>query len=97
MNQQALRESISRRWKDSIVERLQAYVRIPNKSPMFDPDWEKAGHMRAAADLMAAWCREQGLKGAKVEILARPGLTPVLLVDIEGKADDLYGDRKSVV
>jgi acetylornithine deacetylase/succinyl-diaminopimelate desuccinylase-like protein len=94
MNLQALRESVSRRWKDSIVERLQAYVRIPNKSPMFDPDWEKAGHMRAAADLMAAWCREQSLKGAKVEVLARPGLTPLLLVDIEGKADDcvlLYG------
>jgi acetylornithine deacetylase/succinyl-diaminopimelate desuccinylase-like protein len=94
MNLQALRESVSRRWKDSIVERLQAYVRIPNKSPMFDPDWEKAGHMRAAADLMAAWCREQSLKGAKVEVLARPGLTPLLLIDIEGKADDcvlLYG------
>jgi acetylornithine deacetylase/succinyl-diaminopimelate desuccinylase-like protein len=94
MNQQALRESISRRWKDSIVEQLQAYVRIPNKSPMFDPDWEKAGHMRAAAELMAEWCRAQALKGAKVELLTRPGLTPLLLVDIDGKADDcvlLYG------
>jgi acetylornithine deacetylase/succinyl-diaminopimelate desuccinylase-like protein len=94
MNQQALRESISGRWKDSIVERLQAYVRIPNKSPMFDPDWEKAGHMRAAADLMAAWCREQALKGAKVELLTRAGLTPLLLVDVEGRTDDcvlLYG------
>ncbi len=38
---------MSRFWK-----RLIAYVRIPNKSPMFDPQWESHGHMEAAVQLM---------------------------------------------
>ncbi len=50
-------ESVGRQWQESITERLTAYVRIPNKSPMFDPDWEKHGYMDQAANLIADWCR----------------------------------------
>ena len=42
--------SVGQQWKGSIVERLSAYVRIPNKSPLFDPDWEKHGYMEQAAN-----------------------------------------------
>jgi len=94
MDQHRLRNSIEAQWRDGIVERLRAYVRIPNKSPMFDPDWERAGHMQAAADLMATWVREQDLPDARVEVRRQPGLTPLLLVEIPGSVDDcvlLYG------
>jgi len=36
---------------------LQDYVRIPNKSPAFAPQWQQDGHMDRAVDLLAAWCR----------------------------------------
>lgn len=81
-------------WDRSIVERLSAYVRIPNKSPMFDPDWEKQGHMEAAIGLMADWCRAQALPGMEVEIRRLPGRTPLLFVDIPGELPGcvlLYG------
>lgn len=81
-------------WDSSILERLTAYVRIPNKSPHFDPDWEKHGHMEAAVQLMAEWCRLQPLPGARVEIRRLPGRTPLLLVDIPGELPGcalLYG------
>ena len=39
MNLPGLRQFIENVWQKSIVERLRAYVRIPNKSPAFDPDW----------------------------------------------------------
>ena len=85
---------IEQQWKGSIVERLQAYVRIPNKSPMFDPAWEKNGYMAQAANLIADWCRTQPIEGMTVEVRNLPGLTPIVLVDVPGEVDDcvlMYG------
>jgi acetylornithine deacetylase/succinyl-diaminopimelate desuccinylase-like protein len=90
----SLREHIATAWRDSIVERLAAYVRIPNKSPLFDPDWEKNGHMEAAVQLMAEWCRAQRIPGMKLEVKRLPGRTPVLLIDVPGELPGcvlLYG------
>ena len=36
-------------WDDEIIPQLEDYIRIPNKSPHFDPDWSKHGHMEKAA------------------------------------------------
>ena len=63
MDLKRLVSSINKTWDDSIIDRLIAYVRIPNKSPMFDPKWEANGHMDAAVQLMAEWCRAQPLPG----------------------------------
>src|SRR5579872_6742852 len=84
----------TRVWDESILERLSAYIRIPNKSPLFDRDWERAGHMEAAVQLMADWCRAQPVPGMRVEIRRLPGRTPVLLVDVPGELTGtalLYG------
>jgi len=81
-------------FRDSIVPRLSDYIRIPNKSPLFDADWQAHGHMDRAAELMAAWCREQPIAGLKVEIVREKGRTPVLLCEIPGAGSDtvlLYG------
>jgi acetylornithine deacetylase/succinyl-diaminopimelate desuccinylase-like protein len=80
-----LRSTIAATWRNSIIERLTAYVRIPNKSPMFDPAWEANGHMDAAVELMAAWCREQPIPGMRVEVRRLPGRTPVLLIEVPGE------------
>ena len=84
MDLQRLRASIDRVWDESILYRLQAYIRIPNKSPHFDPLWEKNGHMESAVQLMADWCRTQAVPGMRVEVRRLPGKTPLLLVDIAG-------------
>jgi len=70
-----LRASIDRLWNDSILERLEAYIRIPNKSPLFDAQWERNGHMEAAITLMAEWCRAQPLPGMRVQVRRLPGAT----------------------
>lgn len=85
MDLKRLTDSIEKTWKDSILDRLIAYVRIPNKSPHFDPQWERNGHMEAAVKLMAEWCRTQPLPGARVEVRRLPGRTPLLLVDVPGE------------
>jgi acetylornithine deacetylase/succinyl-diaminopimelate desuccinylase-like protein len=80
-----LRASIDQVWNDSILDRLKAYIRIPNQSPHFDPHWERNGHMEAAVQLMADWCSSQRVPGMRVEIRRLPGRTPLLVVDIPGE------------
>ena len=94
MDTQKLRASIDKVWDESIVDRLKAYIRIPNKSPHFDPQWEQHGHMESAVQLMAEWCKAQPLRGMRVEIHRLPGRTPLLLIDIPGELPGsvlLYG------
>src|ERR1700733_10380660 len=94
MNSSGLRRFIENVWQTSIIERLQAYVRIPNKSPAFDPDWERHGYMDQAVELMAEWCRAQAVPRMVVEVRRLPGMTPLLLLDIPGELPEcvlLYG------
>ncbi len=88
------RQTTTAAFRDSIVPRLSEYIRIPNKSPLFDADWQAHGHMDRAADLMAAWCREQAIAGLRVEVLREKGRTPLLFCEIPGQGPDtvlLYG------
>ena len=41
----AARDRIAHQWDDEIVPRLVDYIRIPAKSPHFDPAWEANGHI----------------------------------------------------
>ena len=41
----------------SIVPTLVEYIKIPNKSAMFDPKWRENGHMDRAVELLAGWAR----------------------------------------
>ncbi|HEY2685164.1 MAG TPA: M20/M25/M40 family metallo-hydrolase [Steroidobacteraceae bacterium] len=94
MNLKQLQSSIDAVWDNSIVASLERYIRIPNKSPHFDPEWEAHGHMEAAVQLMADWCRAQPIPGLKVEVRRLPGRTPLLFVDVPGELPDcvlLYG------
>ncbi len=94
MDENNLRDFISRVWDESIVERLSQYVRIPNKSPVFDPQWEQHGYMEAAVALMADWCKAQPIAGMRVAVQRLPGKTPLLFIDIPGERSGcvlLYG------
>ena len=73
---------IAKFWDEAIVPALIDYIRIPAKSPHFDRDWAKHGHIDAAVKLAADWCRKHALKGMQLEVVRLEGRTPVLFVDI---------------
>jgi acetylornithine deacetylase/succinyl-diaminopimelate desuccinylase-like protein len=89
-----LRRFVDATWEDSIVPALVDYIRIPNRSPMFDPGWREAGHMDRAVALAESWCRSHAPEDAAIEVVRLEGRTPLLLLDIPGEIDDtvvLYG------
>jgi acetylornithine deacetylase/succinyl-diaminopimelate desuccinylase-like protein len=96
MDRAKLTRFVSQCWGDDIVPQLVEYIRIPNKSPAFDPDWAAHGYMDDAVALLERWARQKlaGIAGATLDVVRLPQRTPVILIDIPGDGDDcvlLYG------
>ncbi len=96
MDAEAAKTFIGRIWEDEVIPELTRYIRIPNKSPAFDPDWAVHGHMDAAVAQFERWARGKiaGIEGATLDVVRLEGRTPVIFVDIPGQGDDvvlLYG------
>jgi acetylornithine deacetylase/succinyl-diaminopimelate desuccinylase-like protein len=71
-------------FSSSIVPTLVEYIKIPNKSAMFDPDWRKHGYMDKATELLAGWARTQLPDGATLEVVRLGERTPVIFIEIPG-------------
>jgi acetylornithine deacetylase/succinyl-diaminopimelate desuccinylase-like protein len=96
MDTARLSRYVSGLWDDEIVPQLVEYIRIPNKSPMFDAKWVEHGYMDAAVKLMEAWARSKlaALPGATLEVVRLEGRTPLIYIEVPGQGDDtvmLYG------
>jgi acetylornithine deacetylase/succinyl-diaminopimelate desuccinylase-like protein len=83
-------------WDDAVIPSLTEYIRIPNKSPSFDKDWDKHGYMDDAVKLMSAWAKERiaAISGAKLDVVRLKGRTPVIFIEIPGEGKEpvlLYG------
>jgi acetylornithine deacetylase/succinyl-diaminopimelate desuccinylase-like protein len=91
-----LRRFVDQCWGDAVAPTLVDYIRIPNKSPAFDPDWASHGHMEEAVRLFEGWARERLalLPGATLEVARLPGRTPLILIEVPGNSAEtvlLYG------
>lgn len=94
MNNHSNKMFVNDLWDQSITPTLMEYMTIPNKSPLFDADWKKNGHMDKAVTLIANWCRAQAIENMKLEVVQLEGRTPVIFIEIPGSSDDtvlLYG------
>ncbi len=79
-------------WDDAIVPQLVDYIRIPNKSPMFDANWASHGYMDDAVRLMETWARAQPIAGMQVEVVRLESRTPVIFIDIPASGDTTGDD-----
>ena len=81
----ALANRIARHWDGDIVGQLVEYVRLPAKSPHFDPQWREHGHIEGAIRQALAWVKRQPVEGMTLEVIRLEGRTPVLFFDIPAK------------
>jgi acetylornithine deacetylase/succinyl-diaminopimelate desuccinylase-like protein len=86
---------VARQWDEDIVQQLVDYVRIPAKSPHFDPQWREHGHIEAAVRLAHEWAKRQRVRGMTLEVIRLEGRTPVIFFDIPASAGS--SSSKSVV
>lgn len=94
MNINRLVKSLDLFWEKEIVPVLKEYIKIPNKSPAFDPDWENTGHMQAALNLALEWTEKHKPVGSILHVKKTPGRTPLLMLEIPGKKEGnvlIYG------
>ncbi|WP_295938663.1 M20 family metallopeptidase [uncultured Xanthomonas sp.] len=78
---------LSEKWDDDIVPQLVDYIRIPNKSPMFDADWVAHGYMADAVALMERWALAQAIPGLQVEVVQLEGRTPLIYLEVPASSD----------
>jgi acetylornithine deacetylase/succinyl-diaminopimelate desuccinylase-like protein len=69
-------------WEADVVPTLQEYIRIPNVSPAFDPEWEATGHMDRAVELVRAWMAARPIEGLRVTVERLPGRTPLIIAEV---------------
>ena len=94
MDAESVVERVARVWDESAIPAITEYIRIPNLSPAFDPEWTAHGHMDRAVDLVTAWMRARPIEGLDVRVERLAGRTPVILAEIQGEGDGavvLYG------
>ena len=98
MDARQLQQHIDKSWDGDIVPQLVDYIRIPNKSPMFDADWVKNGHMERAVQQLAGWAKARPIPGMKLEVVRLENRTPLIFIEIpaaNGGSDEdcvlLYG------
>src|SRR4249919_8152 len=85
---------ISGLWDDQIVPQLVEYIKIPNKSPMFDARWADHGYMDQAVAQLSGWAKTHPIPGMTVDVVRLKGRTPVIFIDIPatGPASDATGN-----
>jgi acetylornithine deacetylase/succinyl-diaminopimelate desuccinylase-like protein len=73
-------------WDVEIVPALSDYIRIPNKSPAFDPDWQAHGHMEKVVAMFAGWARGKlaAFPGATLGVVRLEKRTPLIFIGVPG-------------
>jgi len=62
LDSEQLQNFINATWDNSIIPALSEYIKIPNKSPAFDSDWEKHDYMNQAIKLASQWCEQRQIQ-----------------------------------
>ena len=94
MAENNLSRTINDFWDAEILESICQYIRIPNKSPMFDPDWQQHGYMEEAVQHVVDWIDKHPIPGLICNVHRLQGRAPTLMVEIPGTVPDtvlLYG------
>ncbi|MGA8278877.1 MAG: M20 family metallopeptidase [Rhodanobacteraceae bacterium] len=97
MNVERTRNFISDLWDREVVAQLVEYIRIPNKSPMFDAKWVENGHMDRAVALMEAWAVAQPINGMQLEVVRLPDRTPLIFIEVPASPGSGAGTEDCVL
>lgn len=81
-------------WQDQIIPQLIDYIKIPNKSPAFDPNWKQNGHMNKVLNLALDWVKNHAEDDWKIHSFQNGERTPLIMIEIPGNVSGnilMYG------
>ena len=82
LNTQAIESFVAALWKNQITQQIHDYIKIPNQSPAFDPNWQANGHMEKALQQIYQWVQSRAVQNSTTQILRLENRTPLLAVDV---------------
>lgn len=62
----------------SVLPSIMDFIRIPNLSRNFDPEWATNGLLTKAAEHIKAWIESLNIKGLKSEVITLEGKSPIV-------------------
>lgn len=74
-----IRAFLEEEFEPNLVEPLKDFVRIPNQSRSFDPEWNTNGLLEKACQHVIDWSKGQGLKDFSVDLYKEDGKTPAVI------------------
>ena len=89
-----LKSFVEEKWP-AIQTTLEEYIRIPNQSPMFDPEHLTNGCAERVVCLFTAWVTAQAVPGLTMEVICEAGRTPLIYIEVASTGGEgtvlLYG------
>lgn len=82
-------------WEADILPSLSDYIKIPNKSPLFDANWKQNGYMSDAVDHVITWVKQQNIPHLDVKVHQIEDLTPTITLEMPGNLPD--GESETVL
>lgn len=61
-----------------VIPGMMEFIKIPNQSPNFDPNWNKNGLLTKVAKTTMEWVKKMGLENLSIEVVDLPNRTPLL-------------------
>ena len=82
MDTNSLKKYIEKQFTINVLPNLMNFIRIPNLSPLFDPNWNKNGLLLKAANLIVSYAKSLNIKNAEINLLQDSPYTPLIFIDI---------------
>ena len=82
MDKKSFTKYIEKIFTSHLLPYLMNFIRIPNLSPGFDPNWNTNGLLLKAANLIISYANSLELKNADINLIQDKGKTPLVFIDI---------------
>ena len=94
MDAKTLKKYIEKQFELNVLPNLMNFIRIPNLSPDFDPDWNKNGLLLKAANLIISFAKSLNIKNAEINLLQDSPYAPLIFIDIPSTR---HNDNRTVL
>jgi len=85
---------VSKLWDDSVIPTLSEYVKVPNQSPLFDPNWKENKTTQKVVDILTNWVKSQNVSGLTLEVHQDGDRSPLIFMEI---AATIPNNQKTVM